>query len=99
MSRDQSVGRSHSVKTDNGSFESVELFTYLGTTLSNENSVQEEIRSRLKSGNACRHSLYNLLSSNLLSNNINIKIYRIKIVPVVLYGCETWSLTLREKVA
>ena len=75
----------------------MELFTYLGTTLSSENSVQEEMKSRLKSGNACYHSVHNLLSSSLLSIKIKIKICRTKIFPVVLYGCETWSLTLREK--
>jgi hypothetical protein len=74
ISRDQSVGRSHNVKTDNCSFERVELATYLGTTLSNENSVQEEIKSRLKSGTVCYHSVHNHFSSSLLSNNIKIKI-------------------------
>jgi len=59
--------------------------------------MQEEIKSRLKSGNACYHSVQNLLSSSLLSKNLNIKIYRTIILPVVLYGCETWSLTLREE--
>jgi len=57
----------------------------------------EEIKSRLKSGNACYHSVQNLLSSRLLSKNLKIKIYRIVILPVVLYGCETWSLTLWEE--
>ena len=62
-----------------------------------KNSIQEEIKSRLKSGNACYHSVQNLLSPSLLSKNLNIKIYRTIILPVVLYGCETWSLTLREE--
>ena len=62
-----------------------------------QNSIQEVIRSRLKSGNACYHSVQNLLSSSLLSRNLKIKIYRTIILPVVLYGCETWSLILREK--
>jgi len=74
----------------------VEEFKYLGTTLTNQNSIQEEIKSRLKSGNACYHLVQNLLSSSLLSKNTKIKIYRTIILPVVLYGCETWSLTLRE---
>ena len=64
------------------------LFTY---------SIHEEIKSRLKSGNACYYSMQNLLSSSLLSKNLKIKIYRTIILPVVLYGCETWSLTLREE--
>ena len=56
-------------------------------------STQEEIKSRLKSGNACYYSVQNLLSSSLLSKNLKIKIYR----TVILHGCETWSLTLREE--
>ena len=68
---------------------------YLGTTLTDQNSIQEEIESRLKLGNACYYSVQNLLSSRLLSKNL--KIYRTIILPVVLYGCETWSLTLSEE--
>jgi len=75
----------------------VEEFKYLGTTLTNQNSIAEEIKSRLRPGNACYHSVQNLLSSRLLSKNVKIKIYRNIILPVVLYGCETWSLTLREE--
>jgi UDP-galactopyranose mutase len=97
MSRDQNAGRSHNIKTYNSSFERVEDFKCLGTTLKNQNSVQEEIKSRLKSGNVCYYSVRNLLSSGLLSKNTKIKTYRTIILSVVLYGCETWSLTLREK--
>jgi len=92
-SRDQTAGRSHSMKTDNSSFERVEEFKYLGTTLTNQNSIQEEIKSRLKSGNACCYSVQNVF---LLSKNLKIEIHRTIILPV-LYGCETWSLTLREE--
>ena len=66
-------------------------------TLRNQNSIQQEIKSRLKSGNACYHLLQNLLSYSLLSENVKIKIYRIIFLPLVLYGCETWSRTLREE--
>jgi hypothetical protein len=62
-----------------------------------QSSIQEEIKSRLKSGNACYHSVQNLLCSRLLSKKLKIKIYRTIILLVVLYGCETWSLTLREE--
>jgi hypothetical protein len=79
----------------NKSFEREEHFKYLGTNLTNRNSIQEEIKSRLKSGNACYHSVQDLLSSSLLSKNTKIKIYRTISLPVVFYGCETWSLTLR----
>jgi len=89
MSRDQNAGRIHSVRIDNSTFERVEEFKYLGTTLTSKNSVVEEIKSRLRSGNACYHSVQNLLSSRLLSKNLKIKIYRTVILPVVLYGCET----------
>ena len=72
-------------------------FKYLGTTLTNQNSFVEEIKSRLRSGDACYYSVQNLLSSRLLSKNLKMKIYRTIILPVVLYGCETWSLVLREE--
>ena len=52
MSRDQNAGRSHNIKIDNSSFEMVEEFKYLGKILTNQNSIQEELESRLKSGNA-----------------------------------------------
>src|SRR5215510_12264896 len=88
------AGRGHSVKTDNSAIERVEEFKYLGVTLTDQNSIQEEIKRRLKLGNACYHSVQNLFSSRLLSKNLKIKIYRTIILPVVLYWCETWSLTL-----
>ena len=97
VSRDQNAGRIHSMKMDNSSIERVEEFKYLGTALTNQNSIQEEIKCRLKLGNACYYSVQNLLSSSLLSKTLRIKIYRTIILPVVLYGCETWSLTLREE--
>jgi hypothetical protein len=70
----------------------VEQFKYLGTALTNRNSIQEEIKGRLKSGNACYLSV-----QDLLSQNTKIKIYRTIILRVVLYGCETWSLTQKEE--
>jgi len=75
----------------------VEQLKYLETTLTNQNSIQEEILSRLNSENACNHSVQNLVSSSLLSKNLKIKIYRTIILPVILYGCDTWSLTLRDE--
>ena len=83
---------------DNKSFERLEGFKYLGTTLTQQNYIQEEIKSVLKSGNACFHSVPNILSSSLLSKTTKIKLYRyIYIYFFVLYGCKTWSLTLREE--
>jgi len=76
MSRDQNAGRIQSVRMDNSTFERVEEFKYLGTTLTNQISIPEEIKSRLRSGNACYHSVQNLLSSRLLCKNLKIKIHR-----------------------
>jgi hypothetical protein len=78
------------------SFQRVEQVKDLGTTLTNQNSIQEEIKCRIESGNACYHSAQTFLSSSLLSKNIKIKIYRTIILPDVFYECETRSLTLRE---
>ena len=64
-----------------------------------QNSIQEENKSRLNSGNVCYHLVQNILSSSLLSKNIKIKLYKSIILPVVLYGCETSSLTLREELS
>jgi len=75
----------------------VEEFKYLGTTFTHQNSIQEGIKSRMKSGNACSHLAQNLVSSSLLSKNLKITIHRTIIFPVVLYGCEIWSLILREE--
>ena len=65
------------MKIDNSSFEKVEELKNLGTTLTNQNSIQEESNSRLKAGNACYHSVQNILSSSLSAKNLKIKIYRI----------------------
>ena len=74
MSRDQDAAKSHNVKTDKSSFERTEQFEIFGNILNNQNSIQEEIKRRLKSGNACYHSVQNLLSYSVPSKNINIKI-------------------------
>ena len=74
MSGDQNAGRSHDIKIDSSSFERVEHFRYLGTNLTNQNSIQEGNKCRLKSQNACYRSVQNSLSSSLLSKNIKIKV-------------------------
>jgi hypothetical protein len=77
MSREQNAGRRHSIKIDNSFFERVEELMYFGKNLTNQNSILEEIKSRLKSGNACYYSVQNLLSSSLLSKKLKIKICKL----------------------
>jgi hypothetical protein len=89
-SRHQNAGKSHDIKIANRSFENVAVFRYLGTTVKNQNLIQEEIKRRLNLGNICYHSVQKLLSSGLLSKNVKIGTYKIIMLSVVLYGCETW---------
>jgi hypothetical protein len=97
LSRHQNSEENHDINVGNRCFENVANFRYLGTTITNQNLIQEEIKRRLNSGNALCHSDQNHLSCRLLSRNIKIRIYKTIILPVVLYGCETWSLTLRAE--
>jgi hypothetical protein len=99
MFRDQNAGQNHNIKAGNKSFERVEEFKYLGATLANRNAIHDEIKSRLKSGNACYQSVQNLLSCKLLSKNVKIGVYRTIILPVVLYGCGRWCHTQRGRKA
>jgi hypothetical protein len=94
LSRHQNVGQNRDIERANRWFENVSQFKYLGTTVINQNYIQEEVKRRLNSDNACYHSVQNLLSSRLLSKNVKINIYTTIILPVVLYGCENWSLTV-----
>jgi hypothetical protein len=70
LSHHQNAGQNHDIKIANRCFENVEHFRYLGVTITNQNLIQEEIKRRLNSGNACYHSVLNLLYSRLLSKNI-----------------------------
>jgi hypothetical protein len=71
----------------------LKICTYQRTTLTNENYIRQEMRIRLNLGNACYNSVQNLLSSCLQSQNFRNKIYRTTTLPVVFYGCETWSVS------
>ena len=75
----------------------MEQCKYLAAALTNQNSILEEMKSRLKPENTCYRSVQNILSSSLLSKNLKIMIHRTIILPVV-YGCETWSLRLKEEI-
>jgi hypothetical protein len=88
LSGHQKVRQNRNIKIANKSFENVTRFKYLGTTVTNQNLIQEEIKRRLNSDNACYHLVLNLLSSRLLSKSLKSRIHKMIILPVVLYGCE-----------
>ena len=82
---------------ENLSFGNVEKFKYLGVTVTNTKDIREEIKRRINMGNAYYYSLEKILSSRLFSKKLKVSTYETVILPVVLYGCATWSRTLREE--
>jgi hypothetical protein len=93
----QTMGQNYCIRVASKVFEDVAEFRYLGMMVTNQNCIYRAIKSRPNPGNTCYHAVQNLLSSCLLSETLGIKIYRTVILPFVLYGCETWSVTLSEK--
>jgi hypothetical protein len=89
MSRHLNSGQNQNIRVPNESFENVAKFKYLRETLTNQNDIHDEIKSRLSSGNVCYYSDQNLLSSLLISNSLKIEIYKTVILPFVVYGCES----------
>jgi hypothetical protein len=77
MSHHQNAGQNRNIRIANTVFENVAEFIYLGMTVTNQNLIHEEIKSRLDSGNACYHSVQNFCL-------LRIRIYKTKIFPVVL---------------
>jgi hypothetical protein len=96
LSRQQNAGHNHDIRKADRCFENMAKFRYLSKNRTNQNLIQKEINSRLNSGNVYYHSAQKLLSSRLLSQSIKIRLYETIILPVVLYGCETWFLRLRK---
>ena len=97
MPRDQNAGRIRNIKPDNSSFAMVEHFRYLGTNLTNQISIQEGNKCRLKSKNACYHSVQNLLFSSLLSKNIKIKVHRTTVFPLSCKGVKLGQNNNKKK--
>ena len=96
-SRHQNVIQNQNVVNGNLSFENVKKFRYLGVTVTNTNDIREEMKLRINMRNACYYSVEKILSFRLLSKKFKVKTYKTIILPFVLYGCETWYLTLREE--
>ncbi|KAJ4445480.1 hypothetical protein ANN_07288 [Periplaneta americana] len=84
-------------KIGNLSLEEVEKFKYLEATVTNVNDTRVEVKRRINMVNACYYSVEKLFSSSLLSKNLKVRIYKTVVLPVVLYGCETWTLILRKE--
>jgi len=97
MSQNQHAVQNHNVCVANKSFERVEHFSYLGTSLTNQNSFHEGIKCGEQTGNTCHYLVQNLLFSSLLSKNIKVQIYGTIILPFVLYGCDTCSPTVSKE--
>jgi hypothetical protein len=96
MSHHQNSGHNQNIGIANESFENVTNFKHLETALTNQNDIHDEIKNRLNSGNACYYSVQNFCLP-VSYKKLKTKIYRTVILPVVLFGCETWSLTFREE--
>jgi hypothetical protein len=96
ISHHPNSGQNQNISIANESFENIAKFKYFGMTLINENDIHNEIKSKLNSGNPCYHLVQDHLSSCLISKNLKIKICKTVILPVVPYGCEAWSVILRE---
>jgi hypothetical protein len=100
LSRHQNASQINYIKIENGLFENVALFKCLEMRVKNQHLIQEKIKRRLDYGNSCYHSVQDLLSSRLLPTEVKksrIRVYKTIILPLILHGCETWSLTLREE--
>jgi hypothetical protein len=91
VSRHPNACQNRDIQIANRTSEHVSQFKYLGMTVTSQHLIQNEIKRRRNSGNACYHSVQNLLSSCLLLINAKITIYKTTILPAVLYGCETLS--------
>ncbi|KAJ4433336.1 hypothetical protein ANN_15595 [Periplaneta americana] len=97
MSRDQNIVRNGNIQNGDLSFEEVKKLKYLGATETNINNTREEIKRRINMENACYYSVEKFSSSSLLSKNLKVRIYKTVTIPVLLYGCDSWTLTLREE--
>jgi hypothetical protein len=79
------------------SYERVNQFIYLGSQINSKNSIQEEIRLRIQTGNRCLFANKKLLNNKDLNGASKLQIYKFILRPAVIYGCETWTMTVTEQ--
>jgi hypothetical protein len=85
------------IRINNSDIERINKFKYLGSIITNNNNISSEISHRINTGNTGYYGLRNILRSRLLKKDTKCKIYKTLIRPVVLYGCESWTLTKKEE--
>ena len=86
------VNYSAPLRINGHSFEKVKEFKYLGTIINDKNILRAEIGNRIKMANKCFFGLKRQLRSNLINRKTKLKLYKTLILPVLLYGSETWTL-------
>ena len=84
--------KENKLEIDNMSFESVQSFKYLGSTVNQNNTIEEEIKERLIAGNKAFYANQKMFQNKLLSKKSKLKLYWTLIRPIVTYACETWVL-------
>jgi hypothetical protein len=85
------------IRINNSDIERVNQFKYLGSIVTNNSNISSEISHRINMGNTCYYVLRNILRSKLLKKDTKCKIYKTLTRPVVLYGCESWTITKKEE--
>ncbi|KAI5639582.1 reverse transcriptase (RNA-dependent DNA polymerase) domain-containing protein [Phthorimaea operculella] len=79
------------------SYKGVDKFKYLGCTVTDTNQREDEINIRIQNALRCSAALHKVLTSKLISRRTKVRIYKTVIRPILMYGCETWTLTLKEE--
>jgi hypothetical protein len=93
----RSASNSDHLRCGKYEFEHVKEFAYLGSQLNQTNSTSSEIQARILSGNRCYYAYGKLMKSGTLNRSSKLKIHKSLIRPVVIYGCEAWTLTNRDE--
>lgn len=97
MKSSTQTNRCRSIKIGTSVFEGVEEFTYLGSSVNTENNISLEIKRRVLLANRTLYGLSKILRSKFVRRYTKLKIYRTLIIPVLMYGAETWTLSTADK--